>query len=107
MEIKILNKKGNPLFKREEIEARLLGVSGPTPKRKDLIVETAKALGASEDHVIIDKIDSASTKEPLLKIFLYNKKEDIPKHVLDKAQKRIFGLAKKSPESATKPAHGA
>ena len=104
MELKILSKKENPLFKREEIGAQVLGESGPTPKRKDLIVEAAKALGTSEDLVFIDRVDSKSTTQPHIRIFQYKKKEDIQKRVLEKSQQRIFGVTKKVPGEAPAPA---
>ncbi len=103
MNMKIVSKKENNLFKREEIEAEV-DVAGATPSRKDITTEAAKVLGTEEGLLIIDRI-SNSPKKVSVKIQRYSKKEDIPKHKTEKIQKRLFGVSKQPAGApAEKPA---
>ena len=99
MEIKIRNKKENVLLKREEIVADIEN-KGATPDRKNVTSELAKALGTTEDLVIVDKIFTERGKSSSsVNALVYKKKEEIPNHKIAKAEKRI-GTKKAPAEGA-------
>lgn len=90
MEFNILDKKENILLKREEAVAAVLGDKPSTPSRKEILVEASKALGAPEDLIIVDKISTwRGKKEATARLFIYKKKEDIPKIKIKKMEKRM------------------
>ena len=107
MSLKVLDKKKNPLFKREEIKATFEHVGKPTPTRDDILPLLEKSLGSKKDMILIDKIFSVKGKgESALKVFVYSKKEDIPKEKLELIQKRSEKKKAKKPEGSA-PAPGA
>ncbi|MEE9323059.1 MAG: hypothetical protein V3U72_00795 [Candidatus Aenigmarchaeota archaeon] len=90
MSLKILEEKKNPLLKREEVRAVFGHTGKPTPSRKDILPSLEKALRAKKDLILIDKIFSIKGKgESKLKVFVYSKKDDIPKDKLEVIQKRM------------------
>ena len=90
MSVKILDQKKNPLLKREEVHAVFEHTGKPTPPRKDILPLLEKALRAKKDLILIDKIFSIKGKgESKLKVFVYSKKDDIPKDKLEVIQKRM------------------
>jgi ribosomal protein S24E len=109
MSLKIVEKKKNPLLKREEVRALFEHQGKPTPPRKDILPPLEKALGAKKELILIDKIFSIKGKgESKLKVFVYSKKEDIPKDKLEVIQKRMEKAKKaKEKEPEEKPAEEA
>lgn len=104
MSVKILDQKKNPLLKREEVHAVFEHTGKPTPPRKDILPLLEKALRAKKDLILIDKIFSIKGKgESKLKVFVYSKKDDIPKDKLEVIQKR---MEKKKAKPEEKPAEG-
>lgn len=105
MALKVTEEKKNPLLKRKEAWMHLEHTGKPTPARKDLIKDAAKALKAKEDLIIIDKIFSEKGKGATkVKALVYSKKDDIPKALADKMERRL-GLKKEGEEE--KPAESA
>lgn len=103
MEIKIIEHKDNPLLDREEYWVKLGHEGKPTPTRRDILSFVSKELKSKEDLIIIDKIFSskgeASSK---VKVFVYKKKDSIPKYQLEKMKRRM--KAKGEKEAEEKPA---
>ena len=58
MEIKIVSKKDNPLFKRQEVQFTVLHAQGKTPARLDIKRSLASELQVSDKLVFIKKIDT-------------------------------------------------
>ena len=107
MSVKILDQKKNPLLKREEVHAVFEHTGKPTPPRKDILPLLEKALRAKKDLILIDKIFSIKGKgESKLKVFVYSKKDDIPKDKLEVIQKRMEKKKAKKEEPEEKPAEG-
>ncbi|MCK4335792.1 MAG: hypothetical protein KAW40_03645 [Candidatus Aenigmarchaeota archaeon] len=105
MSVKILDQKKNPLLKREEVHAVFEHTGKPTPPRKDILPFLEKALRAKKDLILIDKIFSIKGKgESKLKVFVYSKKDDIPKDKLEVIQKRMEKKKAKGEEPEEKPA---
>jgi len=102
MEIKIIEHKDNPLLDREEYWIKLGHEGKPTPTRRDILSFVSKELKSKEDLIIIDKIFSskgeASSK---VKVFVYKKKDSIPKYQLEKMKRRM--KAKGEKEAKEKP----
>jgi small subunit ribosomal protein S24e len=106
MTVKIVERKKNPLLKREDVHALLEHPGKPTPSREEMLPNLEKTLKAKKDLILIDKIFSIKGKcESKLKIFVYSKKDDIPKEKLEVIQKRMEKKEAK-PEAKTeeKPA---
>lgn len=92
MKIDVIEKKKNPILKREEMRVKINHQGKPTPTRGEILDDVATKLAAKKDLIIIDKIFSGFGKaESEAKVFLYSKGEDIPK---DKAEKMGKKLAK-------------
>lgn len=105
MSLKIVEKKKNPLLKREEVHAVFEHQGKPTPPRKDILPPLEKALGAKKELILVDKIFSIKGKgESKLKVFVYSKKEDIPKDKLEMIQKRMEKAKKAKEEKPAEPA---
>lgn len=108
MSVKILDQKKNPLLKREEVHAIFEHAGKPTPPRKDILPSLEKVLNAKKDLILIDKIFSVKGKgESKLKVFVYSKKDDIPKDKLEVIQKRMERKKGKKEEPEEKPAEEA
>lgn len=89
MSVKIVERKKNPLFRREEVEALLEHIGKPTPPRQNILPSLEKSLNVKADLIIINKIFSVKGKgESKLKVFVYSKKDDIPKEKLELIEKR-------------------
>lgn len=56
MEIKILEERTNPLLKRQELRFEVSHATAATPTRDSVRVELAKAVRASKDRVIIERM---------------------------------------------------
>lgn len=56
MEIKLKNRKENPLMEREEIKFEVEHQNSPTPSRAEVMEELASELDVSEDLILIDKL---------------------------------------------------
>jgi ribosomal protein S24E len=99
MEMQIIDHKDNPLLGREEYWIKLDHTGKPTPTRIDILSFVAKELKSKEELVIIDKIFSskgeASSK---IKVFVYKKKESIPKYQLEKMKRRMKKIKTKTAE---------
>jgi ribosomal protein S24E len=103
MSLKILEHKKNPLLKREEVRALFEHAGKPTPPRDEILPFLEKSLKAKKDTILIDKIFSIKGKgESRLKVFVYSRKDDIPKEKLEVIRRRE-GKGKKKGE---KPAEG-
>ncbi len=92
MSFKIVSEVENNLLKRKEIKLSLDHTGKSTPSRKELISELAKLLHKTEDVIVLLKIESVNgTSHSLLTVFVYNKKEEIPKHITELMEQRISG----------------
>ena len=90
MTLKIVDQKNNPLLKREEIYCIFEHPDKATPSRNEMIPALEKTLNTKREMIIIDKIFSVKGKgESKVHIFVYKKKEDVPKDKLEKMQKRM------------------
>ncbi len=104
MSVKILEQKKNPLLKREEVHAVFEHAGKPTPPRKEILPILEKALRAKKEMILIDKIFSIKGKgESKLKVFVYSKKDDIPKDKLEVIKRREERVKK---PKEVKPAEG-
>lgn len=107
MKLEVEIRKKNPLMNREEVWVRFDHEGKATPPRKDILKDIAKQLKAKDDCIIIDKIFSTSGKAvSRAKVFVYKKKDDIPKAKLEKMQRRMEKKEKKAAEAAPAPAEG-
>lgn len=103
MKIEVISHKKNPLVKREEFEMLVEHSGRATPTRKELADDVAKKANTSHDLIIIDKVISIKgAAQSRLKILAYKKKEDMPKHKLEKMAAR----EKKGPKGAEAAAEG-
>jgi len=104
MKLDIIERKENPLMKREEIWVGVEHLGAATPKRAELLEGTVKVLKAKKELVIIDKIFSERGKGgSKVKVLVYKNEKDIPK---DKAEKMKRRLEKKKAGAAA-PAEAA
>jgi len=109
MDLKILDKKDNPLLHRLEIEAGLV-VEGPTPSNKDVAKELAKQLKADENLVIVKHIYSRfGTNKADVLAYVYNDKDkmkeiEMIKEAPKKEKKEEEKEAPKEETKAEKPA---
>ena len=58
MEVKIVSKKENPLFKRKEVQFTVVHTQGKTPARLDIKRSIASELQVNEKLVFIKKMDT-------------------------------------------------
>ncbi len=99
MNVKIIQKKDNPLLKREDIWCVVEHEGKATPRREELTSLMAKNFNKDADLIIIDKIFSIRGKgSSKVKVFIYKNKESIPKEKIEKIQRRL-AKAKKKEES--------
>ncbi|MBU0627559.1 MAG: hypothetical protein KKC75_00070 [Nanoarchaeota archaeon] len=56
MDLKIINKKDNPLLSRIEVNAEVNFVNSPTPKKEDVKKKIASVEKADEKLVVIKKV---------------------------------------------------
>lgn len=89
MKIEVQRTLENKLMKRSESVLTLDHSGKPTPSRPDVLKEVVKVLKAKEDAIIIDRITTKPGRGlSEIKVFVYQKKEDIPKHKLEKMERR-------------------
>ena len=89
MSLKILSKKKNELFSREEITGQM-EVKGSTPSRKEALDALCSATGASKDNVVIDEIiQKYGAKTVQVRARIYDSAEHLKKYELDYKTKRI------------------
>ncbi|MCK4589975.1 MAG: hypothetical protein KAT77_06025 [Nanoarchaeota archaeon] len=77
MDLKILEKKDNPLLHRLEIEAELTA-DGPTPSNKDVAKEISKQTKADEKLIVIKHIYSRfGTNQADVLAYVYNNEDSM------------------------------
>ncbi len=104
MKMEILERKKNPLMKREEVMFSMEHGGKATPSRKDLLKEVAGKLKVKENLLIIDRIFSATGKsQSNLKVLVYKKPDDIPKGKLEKMKARMEKKEEKPKKEEVKP----
>ncbi len=92
MSFKILGESENKLLKRKELKLSVEHSKKATPSRKELITELAKYLKTEENLVVPLKIESVGgTEHSMLSVYVYNKKEEIPKSLTSLMEQRISG----------------
>ena len=102
MKTEVQEHRKNPLLKREEAWVLVEHPGKATPKREEIVKDAAKALKAKEDLVIVDKIFSFTGRmASRARVFVYSKKEDIPKEKLEKMARR---MKRKEAKPEEKPA---
>ncbi|MEM4133943.1 MAG: hypothetical protein QXO35_01390 [Candidatus Micrarchaeia archaeon] len=83
VEVKILDKKDNPILKRKEAEC-LINFEAGTPKKEEIQQAIAKALTANPELVYINKfVVRAGAKQGKAEVFVYESKD-----MLDKMHKK-------------------
>lgn len=88
-------------MKRKELVISTKHPENPTPNRKDLTTELAKFLKTEDNLVLPLKIKPVSgTVHSTLTVYVYNKKEDIPKNLSVLMEQRISGKKAAAPASA-------
>ena len=98
MSVSVVSVKENPLLKRKEAVIAIEHKGKTTPTRKDLIAQSAKALGASPETVIVDQILSANgIGTSQARVYAYESAELIPALQKEK-QLRRMGEGKKPAE---------
>ena len=104
MKSEVQEHRKNPLLKREEAWVLVEHPGKATPKREEIVKDAAKALKAKEDLVIVDKIFSFTGRmASRARVFVYSKKEDIPKEKLEKIARRTKRKEAKPEEAAEAP----
>lgn len=106
MTLKILEHKKNALMGRDEIKAVVEHHGKPTPTREDILPSLENVLKANAEHIIVEKIFTMKGKgESLVKAYLYENKEKMPKYKLDVLKKRADKKKNKAAgEAAEAPA---
>ena len=102
MKLEIETRKKNLLMNREEAWVRFDHEGKATPPRKEILKDIARQMKVKDDCIIIDKIFSTTGKAvSRVKVFVYKKKDDIPKAKLEKMQRRME--RKEKPAKAEAP----
>jgi len=97
--LKVLDQKKNELMGREELHALLEHHGMPTPVREEILPHLESVLKVDGDRILIHKIFTQTGRgESLLKVYVYDRKEDMPKKALEILQKRAAKRGKKSKE---------
>lgn len=95
MEIQILSQTKNPITKVEKVIIKCEHSGKPTPNREEIWETVAKTLKKEKELIIIDKIITLKGYTASeVRVFVYPKKEDIPKYKLEKMEKRLARLKK-------------
>jgi len=105
MSLRIVEHKKNPLMGRDEIKAVVEHHGKPTPTRDQILPPLVDVLKADAGHILIRKIFTETGKaESLVRAFVYEKKEDMPRQRMEIIQKRS-GKAKagEAKEEGTTP----
>jgi len=99
--LKVLDQKKNELMGREELHALLEHHGMPTPVREEILPHLENVLKVDGERILIHKIFTQTGKgESLLKVYVYDRKEDMPKKALEILQKRAAKKGKKKEEAA-------
>lgn len=94
MSLKILSKKRNDLFSREEITAQMQ-VENATPSRKAALEALCTTTGAGKDKVVIDEIiQKFGSKHVEVHARVYDSPEALKKFELEYKTKRVKDAAK-------------
>jgi small subunit ribosomal protein S24e len=108
MKLEVETRKKNPLMNREEAWVRFDHEGKATPPRKEILKDIARQMKAKDDCIIIDKIFSTTGKAvSRAKVFVYKKKDEIPKAKLEKMQRRMERKEKAPEAGAPKEGAGA
>lgn len=89
MSLKILSKKRNELFKREEVTAEMQ-VKTATPSRKETLDELTKATGLTSEVIAIDEIKQKfGSKTATITAKIYDSSEDLKQFEPEYKLKRV------------------
>lgn len=98
MNLKIINKKEEPLLSRTKIEAEIV-FENATPSRKDIKSNLAKGLGKDGKLIAVDSIYTQyGIKKAKCLFYVYENEESLKK--LEVVKKRDTQDKKKAPESS-------
>jgi len=104
MSLRIIEHKKNPLMGRDEIKAVVEHHGKPTPTRDQILPSLGDVLKAEAGHILIRKIFTERGKgESLVRAFVYEKKEDMPRQRMEIIQKRAAKGKAKAEEKAAAP----
>jgi ribosomal protein S24E len=106
MELKITNKKENPMLCRTEIECRVSFFNEPTPKRVDVKKKISSLAKADEKLIVIKKIKSEfGTGGGTVLAFVYKTEEDLKR--IEPKDKKAAKPTEAAEKKAEKPAEAA
>jgi small subunit ribosomal protein S24e len=89
MSLKILEHRKNPLMKRDEVKAVIEHPGKPTPTRDEILPSLESVLKAGKDLIFIDRIFTEKGRgQSQVRVFLYERKEDIHSQDARKSEKR-------------------
>ena len=89
MDLKIVQKKDNPLLSRTEIEAEINFFKEPTPKKEDIKKKLASMEKANENVVIIKHIYSSfATGKADVLAYIYKSEDELKKIEPEKKEKK-------------------
>jgi len=101
MSLRIIEHKKNELMEREEIRAVVEHHGKPTPTRGEILPILEGVLKKQAELIFINKIFTEKGKgESKLKVFVYQSKDDMPKHRTGIIQKRVARKSVKSDAEA-------
>ncbi len=107
MKSQVLEEKSNPMMRRKEYWVLIEHAEKATPPRKEILGFLTRELKAGADLIIVDKMFSEKGRAATrVRAEVYSKKEDMPRHKLEKAASRLEkkATAEKKPEKqAEKP----
>ncbi len=97
MKIDKISEKTNPLRKRKEYWLLADHAGKGTPSRHGLISEVAKALGAKEEAMVLDKVFSErGAAKSKVKVHVYSDKKDVPKEKLARHERKVKAFLEKN-----------
>lgn len=95
MSLKVLSKKRNDLFSREELTCQMQ-VENATPSRKNALDALCNATGAGKEKVVIDEIvQKFGAKTVEVRARVYDSPDALKKFELDYKTKRVKDAAAK------------
>lgn len=90
MKMEIVKDKKNPAMKRDEHAISLEHTGKATPSRPEIMKDVAKLLKTKEELIIVDKIISnKGVQSSVVYVLSYRKRDDMPKHKLEKMKARM------------------
>lgn len=106
MEIKLKNRKENPLMEREKIKFEVEHQNSPTPSRAEVMEELASELDVSEDLIVIDKLATLHGRHTASGIVRIYESEEIlkelePDFLSDRTEKSKESKAEEDTEEKT------